>query len=252
MNTQEKFKIALVGNGHFGQAFTKRLAETNFEADLLTTSGRGQNIDLVEKADLVVLAVRPLQLADVVREIRGHLKGCVLSFTAATPQSALEESLDHAVVRAMTDIEFEQVLTQPNDDARGLLIALSQNPLIEVADEEMVDAHTIFVGCLPDVIAWQLLKNPAGAVAWLQNYFIFIQEKLGISDTVLQKLLFQGLMEKNLAGTVKRVATPGGITESLIQQLEQKSDSTLEELYAAGLARTAQVREAVAKSLKRN
>ena len=250
MSTQEKLKIGLIGNGHLGQAFAKRLAETNFEADLFVSEGRGKNAELAARSNVLVLGVRPLQLAEVIREIRGHLKGGVLAFTAATPQSALEESLDHAGVRAMTDIEFEQVLAQPDDRVHGLLTALSQNPLIEVADEEVVDAHTIFVGCLPGVIAWQLLNNREGAAAWLQNYFLFIQAKLGIPDTVLQKILYQGLMDKDPAATVKRIATPGGITEALLQQLGQNPESTLQELYAAGWARTARVREAVAASLK--
>lgn len=250
MNTQEKLKIGLIGNGHLGQAFAKRLIETGFEAGLLISEGRGKNAKLAAESDIVVLGVRPLQLAEVVREIRGHVKGSLIAFTAATPQAALEESLDHAVVRAMTDIEFEQILAQPDDRAHGLLTALSQNPLIEVADEEVVDAHTIFVGCLPGVIAWQLLNNREGAVQWLQHYFIFIQAKLGIPESVLEKILYQGLMDKDPASTVKRIATPGGITESLLQQLGQNPESTLQELYAAGWARTARVREAVATSLK--
>lgn len=250
MNTQEKLKIGLIGNGHLGQAFAKRLNESGFEAELLTSTGPGENAGLAAKSDIVVLGVRPLQLAGVVREIRGHVLGSLITFTAATPQSALEESLDHSVVRAMTDIDFEQVLSQPDGRVRGLLSALSQNPLIEVADEEIVDAHTIFVGCLPGVIAWQLLNSREGAVQWLQNYFIFIQAKLGIPESVLEKILYQGLMDKDPASTVKRIATPGGITESLLQQLGQKPESTLQELYAAGWTRTAQVRDAVAASLK--
>ncbi len=251
MNTQEKMKVGLIGNGHFGQALARRLAETDFNAELLISEGHGKNAQLAAESDLVVLTVRPLQLAEVVKEIRGHLKGGVLTFSAATPKSSLESSLDHSVVRAMSDIEFTQVLAEPDDKTRGLLGALSRNPLIEVSDEKIMEAHTIFVGCLPGVIAWQLLHNREGAVTWLQNYFIFIQAKLGISDAILEKLLYQGLKDQDLQATVKRVATSGGITESLLQQLGQNPESSLEELYAAGWARTQNVRKAVEESLKK-
>lgn len=250
MNAQEKMKIGLIGNGHLGQAFTKRFADTNFNADLAISAGRGENAKLAAESDLVVLTVRPLQLAEVVREIRGHLKGGVLTFTAATPQLALEESLNHPVVRAMTDIDFEQILAQPDEKTRGFLTALSQNPLIEDAGEELVDTHTLFVGCLPGVIAWQRLHNREHAVEWLHNYFLFIQARLSVPETVLEKLLYQGLMDKDPAATIERISKPGAITEALLQQLGQKPESTLEEFCAAGWARTHQVRGEVAQSLK--
>lgn len=63
----------------------------------------------------------------------------------------------------MTDIQFEQILAETG--GRHFLSSLSENPLIEVQDEEPVDAHTILVGCLPGVIAWQLLHNQTGAPA---------------------------------------------------------------------------------------
>lgn len=256
MNTQEtlskeRLKIGLIGaQGDLGQALIQRFAESGFEGELIVSGGRGQSAALVENVDLVMLAVRPMQLAEVSREVRGHLKGSVLTFSAATPEAALEENLGSKVVRAMTDIDFNQVIAMSDDQSRGLLSALSKNPLMEVSTETPLDRFTVFVGCLPGVVAWQLLNNREKALDWLQHYFLFIQEKLGVTEDLLQKILFKGLMDQDLAATIKRIGKEGSITESLIQQLERNPSSSLEELYAAGWARTARVREAVATSLK--
>ena len=250
MNTQEKLKVGLIGNGHFGKAFASRLVQSGAHAEIAVSQGHGKNVRLAQESDLLVLAVRPLQLAEVADEIRGYVQGVLLTFSAATPKEDLESKLDHPVVRAMADIDFTQVLSEKNDGARDFLSALSQNPLIEVEDEMLLEAHTIFVGCLPGVIAWQLLHNKAGATQWLQEYFAFIEAKLGVKEEVLQKILYKGLMDEDPASTVKRVATTGGITESLLQRLGQNPATTLDELYAAGWARTLQVRERVGQSLR--
>jgi pyrroline-5-carboxylate reductase len=238
--------IGLIGYGHLGKALHHRLQEKGFD-EVQISQGRGKNVEMLD-ADLVILSVRPLQLAEVAREIRGKLRSRVLSFTAATPKVALQDALKSDVLRAMTDIQFEQILAEMGE--RDFLSSLSENPLIEVADEELVDAHTILVGCLPGVLAWQLVNNREGAMEWIERYFAFIQTKLGIAENVLHNILGRAVLDRAPASTIKKVATPGGITESLIQQLELKCDSSLDELYAAGWARTERVRTAVAASFK--
>lgn len=250
--------IGLIGYGHFGQAFAERLRSAGLSAPLIVSKGRGGNAELLEKVDVLIFSVRPFQLAELCKELREPLKHykkkekCIVSFTAATPQTALAGALGYPVLRAMADLQFEQILSQPDPRLNELFSAMSGNPFIEVPEESALEDYTILIACFAGVVAWQKLHNLEHAEEWLSAYAEYIHNKLSAPLPLLQAIVTKGMLDSNPAGTIFHMATPGGITESLIQQLERKPNSTLEELYSAGLTRTALVREAVAKSLKRD
>lgn len=248
-------KIGLIGIGHFGQAFIERFKESGFDAELLVSRGRGLNAELVEAADVLILCVRPQQLAALCQELREPLQRVpgqktVVSFSAATPRAALESALGHPVIRAMADLQFDQILSFPNDHIRPLFSTMSRNPLIEVSDETVLEDYTILIACLSGVAAWQQLHNATEAQKWLRAYAEFIQKKLGVPMTLLEKICTK--LDPTPAETISRMATPGGITEALVWQLDHKPNSTLEELYLAGKVRTETLRASVAASLMVN
>jgi len=247
-------KIALIGAGHFGQAFIERFQESGFDAELLLSRGRGTNAELAKAADVLILCVRPLQVAALCQELRAPLQAqagqkTVVSFSAATPRAALEGALGHPVIRAMSDLQFDQMLSFPDDRIRPLFSAMSHNPLIEVSDETVLEDYTILSACLSGVAAWQTLHNRAGAQDWLHAYAEFIHEKIGVPFAVLEKICSKALADPDPEKTIARIATPGGITESLLAQLDQNPASTFEELYQAGKSRSAALSESVAGSL---
>lgn len=249
-------KVGLIGYGHFGQAFAERFRSAGLGIPLLISEGRGKNAELLKQVDTLILSVRPFQLVELCNELREPLKHygkeekCIVSFTAATPQTALTEALGYPVLRAMADLQFEQILSQPDPRLNELFSAMSANPFIEVSEESALEDYTILIACFAGIVAWQKLHNLERAEEWLSAYAQYIHEKLSVPLPLLQAIVTKGLQDSDPAGTIFHMATPGGITESLIQQLEQKPTSNLEELYSAGWARTQQVREAVMESLK--
>lgn len=251
-------KVGLIGYGHFGQAFVDRLRSIGLNIPILISEGRGENAELLKQVDTLILSVRPFQLVELCNELREPLKHygkeekCIVSFTAATPQTALTEALGYPVLRAMADLQFEQILSQPDPRLNELFSAMSSNPFIEVPEESALEDYTILIACFAGVVAWQKLHNLEHAEEWLSAYAEYIHNKLSAPLPLLQAIVIKGMLDSDPAGTIFHMATPGGITESLIQQFERKPNSTLEELYSAGLTRTALVREAVAKSLKRD
>jgi pyrroline-5-carboxylate reductase len=244
--------IGLIGSGHFGQAFIERFKESGFDAELLISRGRGFNAELVEAADLLIFCVRPQQLAALCQELREPLQRVpgqktVVSFSAATPRAALESALGHPVIRAMADLQFDQMLSFPDEHIRPLFSAMSRNPLIEISDETVLEDYTILIACLSGVTAWQQLHHAAEAQTWLLAYAQFIQKKLGVPMTLLEKIYTK--VDPAPAETLARMATPGGITEALTQHLDHNPTSTLEELYQAGKVRTETLKGSVAESL---
>ena len=250
--------LGLIGYGHFGQAFVERLRSTGLNIPILISEGRGRNAELLKQVDTLILSVRPFQLAELCKELREPLKNygkgekCIISFAAATPQTALAEALGYPVLRAMADLQFEQILSLPDPRLHALFSATSLNPFIEVAEEDELEDYTILIACFAGIVAWQRLHNSVHAEEWLNTYAEYIHKKLSVPLSLLQAIIAKGMMDSDPAGTIFHMATPGGITESLIQQLNRKPNSSLEELYSAGLTRTALVREAVMESLKRN
>lgn len=251
-------KVGLIGYGHFGQAFVDRLRSIGLNIPILISEGRGENAELLKQVDTLILSVRPFQLAELCKELHEPLENygkdekCIVSFAAATPQTALAEALGYPVLRAMADLQFEQILSQPDPRLNELFSAMSSNPFIEVAEEGELEDYTILIACFAGIVAWQRLHNSVHAEEWLNTYAEYIHRKLSIPVSLLQAIIAKGMLDSDPAGTIFHMATPDGITESLIQQLEQKPTSSLEELYSAGWTRTQQVREAVAKSLKRD
>ena len=248
-------KIGLIGGGHFGSALKQRFEETGFEAELLVSRGRGTNFELVEAADVLLLCVRPQQLAALCEELRAPLQQCeselcIVTFSAATSAPALAAALGKPVLRAMADLQFDQVLSFAEDRIRPLFSALSKNPLIEVQNEILLEDFTILMACLSGVAAWQYWHNPEGADAWLAEYCRFIQKRLGVPLALAKKICASTKLEEDPADLIARMATPGGITESLVQALDANPELSFEELYEAGRQRSGTLRAAVAASLE--
>lgn len=246
-------KIGLIGTGHFGQALATRFHESGYYGELLLSEGRGKNAALAESCDILILTVRPLQLAALAAELREPLQARgeavqVICFAAATPLDSLEKALGHRAVRAMADLQLEQVLAFSHHLTDPLLKALSKNPLLKVKDESALEDYTILIACLAGVAAWQKVHRPDEAAAWLQSYARFIHQESGVPIELLDRILEQAKRDPEPEATMHRMATPGGITESLLTQLHNKATSSPEEMREAGRLRTQMLRDAVAAS----
>ncbi len=194
-----------------------------------------ENKKAVEKADVVVLSVKPQRLTDVLRGLKSAIppKALVLSIVAGATISKISNGLDHkAVVRSMpnTPAQISQgiavwmaspaVSESQKEMASKILGALGEE--VNVDDESYLDMATALSGTGPAYV------------------FIFMEAMidagvhLGFSRRVSEQLVlktikgsvsyYESLNEKNgvhVAALRNQVTSPGGTTAEAMYFLEK-------------------------------
>jgi len=204
--------------------------------------------DLVRRSAVLVLAVKPRDMAEVLRELAGLVGGdhLVISVAAGIPLRAIEPALAHAaVIRAM-----------PNTSAAVQESATALAAGTRAGDGHMATAEAIFraVGDviavdedLLDVITALSGSGPA-YVYRLIEAMIHAGTELGLEPPVARRLAIQTLVgaarmlaESDADPTElrHRVTSPGGTTMAALRVLE-----------ARGFAQA--VREAVGRAAERS
>ena len=241
--------IAFIGSGIMGEAMIRGLIVRNilpagqiYAADpmpdrLADLAGRygihvtGNNAEAAEAAHIIVLSVKPQNLAEVMPGIRGHLRrqDLLLSILAGTPIRKLADGVAHAaVVRAMPNTPAQigqgmtvwtatpEVTEMQRNQAQAILGALGME--LFVNDEGYLDMATALSGTGPAYI------------------FMFMEAlidagvHLGFSRRVSEQLIFQtmrGSLEyaaqsgKHVAELRNQVTSPGGTTAAALYHLEK-------------------------------
>lgn len=203
---------------------------------------------LTAAASLLILAVKPRDMAHLLDELRGlvHADHLVISVAAGIPLATIERALpDAPVIRAMPNTsaavqESATVLaagTRANDahlsDAEVIFRAVGD---VAVVDEALLDVVTALSGSGPAYV-YHLIEA-----------MILAGRALGLDGELARRLAVQTLVgaARMLAETSedpgelrRRVTSPGGTTMAALQTLE-----------ARGFARS--VREAVDRAAQRS
>ncbi|MBI2917073.1 MAG: pyrroline-5-carboxylate reductase [Chloroflexi bacterium] len=165
--------IAFIGGGAMGEAMTAGILKNNVArpADITVSdvstvrqkavhdkygvSVTASNLAAIASADLVVLAVKPQTLPEVLAEMSGHLRPqqAVVSIVAGARVSTLTQGLKHrSVVRVMPNTPAQigegmsvwtataDVSPEHRDAVKAILKALGQE--IYVPDEQYIDMAT--------------------------------------------------------------------------------------------------------------
>jgi pyrroline-5-carboxylate reductase len=223
--------IGFCGSGSMAAAMARGLAD-EASGMLFTDSGSGRaadlaaevggealdsNAELAERADLVVLAVKPARLEEAAAELAAA--GTVLSLLGATPLERLEAAFPGAdVVRAMPNVAVEVqrgvicVAGAESPEVRGLLGLLGH--VVELPDEAF-DAATAVMGCAPAYLALAVeALADAGADAGLDPE---LARELVVETTAGTAEL---LRVRHPADVREAVASPGGSTEAGLEALD--------------------------------
>jgi len=161
--------IGFCGSGSMAAAMARGWAD-EIDGMLYTDSGSGRagdlaanlggealdsNAELAERADVVVLAVKPAHLEEVAAELAGVKT--VVSLLGATPLSQIEAAFPDAdVIRVMPNIAVEVqrgvlcVAGAGSPEVREMLGLLGH--VVDRPDEEF-DAATAVMGCAPAYLA---------------------------------------------------------------------------------------------------
>lgn len=248
-------RIAFIGGGNMGEAMISALLEkglstpqdvTVSDVDETRRQHLGQkygvavmsdNRQAIAGGDVVVLAVKPQNLAGVMAELKGQFSSTqlVLSIIAGVRIATLCQGLDHyGVVRAMPNTparigqgmsvwtDTSQVSGQQKGWAGSILGAMGKE--IYVDDERYMDMVTAVSGSGPAYIFLMVESLVEAAV------------HIGLPRDMAQELVLQTLLGSGLfiersgrppAELRRMVTSPGGTTAEALLQLEKGGFSDL-------------------------
>ncbi|HVC06774.1 MAG TPA: pyrroline-5-carboxylate reductase [Solirubrobacterales bacterium] len=177
------------------------------------------NAELAQRADVVVLAVKPAKLAQVARELAGaRVVVSLLGATRLEDVAAVFPGTE--VVRVMPNLGVEVglgvlcVAGGGDDEVRGLLEKLGH--LVDLAEEQF-DAATAVMGCAPAYLALAVEAiADAGAKEGLDEE---LARELVVETTAGTAAL---LRLRHPADVRRAVASPGGSTEAGLEALDRE------------------------------
>jgi pyrroline-5-carboxylate reductase len=224
--------IGFVGSGSMAAAMARGWKGES-EAMLFSDSGSGRaaelarelegeavsNAEIGERADLVVLAVKPARLEEVAPELAGAK--VVVSLLGATPLGAVAAAFPTAEThRVMPNVAVEVgrgvlCISGPvSPSVRQKLELLGH--VVELADEDF-DAATAVMGCAPAYLALAVEAiADAGAADGLDPE---LARELVVETTAGTAEL---LRARHPADVRAAVASPGGSTEAGLEALERE------------------------------
>jgi pyrroline-5-carboxylate reductase len=225
--------VGFVGSGNMAAAMARGL-QGAVESMLFTDSGSGRagalaaelsgeavasNQEVAERADVVVLAVKPAKLGEAAAEL-GKAK-IVVSLLGATSLQTLREAFPEAdVVRLMPNVGVEVrkgVLCLAGDvdsGVRELLGVLGH--VVELPDSQ-IDTATAVMGCSPAYLALAVEAiADAGAADGLDAELareLVVETAVGTAEL---------LRAHSPAALRSAVASPGGSTEAGLEALDRE------------------------------
>ena len=242
-------KIAFIGGGNMGEAMLSAILAQGLGkpqdisvSDISETrrqylkqkygvSITGDNKKAVEKAEVVVLAIKPQNLAEVMAELNGKLKPAqlVLSIVAGATIKTLSSGLKHnRIVRVMPNTPAQigegmsvwtataEVTRKQRGWAGSILGAIGRE--IYVDDEKYLDMATAVSG-----------SGPA-------YFFLFVEAlveaavQIGLSRDMAEELVLQTMLGsghliqrsgKEPAELRRMVTSPGGTTAEALAELDK-------------------------------
>ena len=248
-------KIAFIGGGNMGEAIlaamlNKKLAivkditvsdisETRrqYLSQKFAVAVSANNIETITGKEIILLATKPQTLANVMAELKGHLKAnqMVLSIIAGAKLAKLSEGLNHqSIVRSMPNTPAQigegitmwtttkEVTEQQKKTAGMILGAMGKE--FYAADEGMLDMATAVSGSGPAYLFYFIEAMTEAAV------------KIGLpretaKEMVIGTVLGAGHLVaqsgKEPADLRRMVTSPGGTTAEAIATLEKGGFSDL-------------------------
>jgi len=231
--------IGIIGVGNMGRAIASRLNKRMLISDVDARKLRNakkkntliakNNIDLVKRADIIILAVKPQNIARVMKEIAPFSKGkLIISIAAGIKTKFIERRIGKArVIRVMPNM--------PAIVGRGIS-ALAKGR--SASKKDLAAARMIFLTLGEVVEVRESLMDAVTAVSGIgpAYYFLFTEalEKaaagLGLNKRLasqLAKATFIGTAEvaKNTDITMRdfidKVASKGGATEAALKTFKK-------------------------------
>lgn len=232
--------VSVIGCGNMGGALLKGLSETGSytltacdldpdarESVAAYSSKTTADLDVASDADIVVIAVKPDVVEDLLADLDLSPAQAVVSIAAGVPTDALEEHTDATVVRIMPNLAAETgnmaaavAEDAVTDDVRTLLDDVGE--YVEI-DEAQMDIATAVNGSGPAFVFYLLnAMKESGVEGGLEEdeaRTLAAQTFKGAAETVLRS-------EESISDLIDAVCSPKGTT---IEGMEVLWDSDADE-----------------------
>lgn len=273
----EKLRICFIGTGSMGSAVLKGLLESGYEKKLISATTRSEasavslrslgisalsletspdaNQLLSSDAQLVVLGVKPYQIADVLTEIREELpkEAVVISMAAGIQLATMQEKLpEHKnLIRTMPNTPAlvgkgvtglagdASASAEAVEAARALFETVGE--VVEVR-EDQINALSAVSGSGP---AWLMFIVEKWEEVARSQGFTPEQAADMVRSTLIGAAELLDKTGEEPAVLRKKVTSPGGTTEKIIETLEK---AELEKLFAQALESAVKRAEEIARA----
>ncbi|MCD6453311.1 MAG: pyrroline-5-carboxylate reductase [Dehalococcoidales bacterium] len=242
-------RIVFIGGGNMGAAMLVAILDREIAkpADITVSdleesrrqylkqeyavSVTSNNRRAVKNGDVIILAIKPQQLAEVMTELSGQLKGSqlALSIIAGARINTLRSGLNHRrLVRVMPNTPAQigegmsvwtatdEVTERQKGWARAILGAMGSE--IYVDDEDYIDMATAVSGSGPGYVFRfaEAMIDAAIALGFSED----IAREL-VSQTMLGSVHFMQQSGKPAAELRRMVTSPGGTTAEALAQFDR-------------------------------
>jgi pyrroline-5-carboxylate reductase len=246
-------KIAIIGGGNLGKAIAEGLVKSGFTlpGHIMVTKRNiepiryleekeiligNDNLDAVKYADLIILAVKPFQIHDVLRTLKDSLdakRHLLCSVVTGVSIDSIQDIVgkDFPVVRAMpnTAIAIQQSITcicPRNTNTEQLEYVedlFNQLGRVVAIDEKLMDAATVLGAC---GIAYALRFIRANIQGGIEIGFDAATATLIAAQTVrgAAELLIQ--TGRHPEQEIDKVTTPKGCTIAGLNEMEHQGFSS--------------------------
>ena len=245
-------KIAIIGGGNLGSAIAEGLIKSKFckPADIILTkrntatikhlANKGvqvtsDNAAAVRKSELIILAIKPFQLSDVLHGLKKELssKHILISVVTGVTMSEIETNIKKklpvframpntaiAIQQSMTCISYSNAAASQIDFVNELFANLGKVTMI---DEKLMDAATVLGACGTAFAMRYIRANIQGGIeigfdAATAN-LIAAQTVKGAAELLLQK-------DTHPEQEIDKVTTPKGCTIAGLNEMEHQGFSS--------------------------
>ena len=231
-------QIGLIGSGNMARALARGWDRPVLCSDPLPERANAlaaevggealqSNVEVAQRADLVVLAHKPAQLTDVARNVAPHARA-VASILAATPLASLKDAYpDRPVYRFIPSLPVEvrqgavvQADGPPQDAALDAQVhdLFAQLGTLVVLPDALVDVAMGLMSCAPAYVALvaeaQIDAGVRHGIPAAQGAELVVQTLAGTAELLRRRA--------NDTHAIRReVASPGGVTARGLDALER-------------------------------
>ncbi len=249
--------IGLIGTGHMGSAIIRAVDRTDLELKILLSDARKEaaealsetlvhpssaedNASVIEKADLVFLAVKPQNMEELMRSLHEPLlKNPNVTLVSMAVGTTIDSILSWAgtetgMIRIMpnTPIEVDRgavayaVKNADEEDVRLFFALLERSALLVPVPEEKLDAVSALSGSGPAFVYLMIHAMARGGEA----LGISSEEALELAAKTLSGAAEMVLRKKGDPTTLANaVCSPGGTTIEGVKTLEKESFESIVE-----------------------